>query len=478
MTETLPATGGTPPSDPSDIFAQIAQAQHEMLDDIGRADFDAALEKGTVAVRTLEHLLGGGGPPPGDEPRLRQELDIFRMLRAFASGLRQNLSRDFQKSAESFETVVRLGDQMLHPLGAAGDERVPYIDSMRHVAETRVPLMRAAEAIARGNPAEAARQLNGAEAVIAAILEKAEAVPGGGDPAQADEAAELARQQVLNIYPAFFIDAATIYVSIAAQRVDLDGAAGFFDRHLTRVRALVGQADGAAGEPSILTGLLGLAEASKALVDAYLALRDNAFDAALARFGEARTLFRKVSTSIPKGLPLSDMLRETSYNQVITGIPQMEERVRHEKSLHDRIRFLEAADAGRARELRDALTRREEIIKEMVPINLNVTATSNAESMAELKAQISNSVTLTLTLQNKGMDEVLRLLDEIGDRLPAKDTAEVRDKAKAAKEETDLAAKVKKVADVIESFGKIAEVAADFVPYGRVAYRILRSVFL
>ena len=130
-------------------------------------------------------------------------------------------------------------------------------------------------------------------------------------------------------------------------------------------------------------------------------------------------------------------------------------------------------------ELVAEISERDEIIKEVArPLgNLVIETHADADSSAQLQAQISYSVSMNNTLQNNGINEVLRALDEIRGKISGEEAEAIRKAAEDAKKEDDLAKKVEKVAKVIDAFGKVAETVSDLVPYGRTAFRILRGVF-
>lgn len=475
--DALPAeTAESLPDDP-DIFEQMRAAQVACIQLLGQLNIDAALEIATDAVRTSERLSEEDLNTEGPEVAalLRTEFENFRFIQQYLKGLKEQTSRDFFNAKESFETAIRISDRWLGDWMDEDDMRRPVFEFMRRQAEVSAPLSSASESFIRGDPNTGVMRLNDAETIVEDLLRSLD------DGAPAPGVAE----QVLATYAGFFVQASIQYAQIGSQGHYVDGAAEFFERHEPQVRALLERHPDESEVLDPLLSLLGLAEASKPLLNARIALRDKDYDASLQNLQTARAKFREMSRSIPRGFPFSDMLREICINQATNGIPQLEQLVKQEKEFTEKISFLEAKYEDRAREWKEAQAQRDAIIKEVArPFgdisirNQNrAQAQNSAQLQADLQAEITNSISMNVTLQNKGIDEVLRALEDMRGHIPQADADAIRQAAEDAKQEDDLAKKVEKVANVIDAFGKVAGAASELVPYGRTAFRILRGIF-
>lgn len=473
-------SGKSPESDQTEIPGDVIQARWDCINSLEQSNVESAREIAINAIEILENLEKSDGQyEPDHSARVRTELEFFRFVISIVAGVKESLTRDFQGSANSFETAVQLAGILDEKL-AVSDSRRTFLEVYRRGVEPRVPVMRAAESFFRGDPAAALRQLNRAEAIIDDLLKpvfdttnRIKRRPDGGEVSSSDVRGGI------GAYIGFFILAAPIYVGIASLGYDLDGAADFFDSHQTRVRTVLESQPNVA-DGTVLTFIrlmLRYAEACGLLVSASISLRDEKFDESLNYYNGAGAEFREISRTLPRGNAEFEMVRDICLNQATITIPQMVDRVRHEQTLNERINFLEAKDDDRARELRETLVRRDEIIKELVQPLGNITISTHAESSAQLMAQITSTISMSVTLQNGSMDQLLRVLDEMREKIPADKIQTVRVAAEEAKKENDLTKKIEKVANAIEAFGKIADAVSDSVPYGRTVYRVLRGIF-
>lgn len=480
MTEdnnTLTADTEPAPEQQFDIIAYLGEGEQNWVTLLTAGDFENAAKAAENCIQTLQGLPEEfvSGLDEQNAAFLRREISFFQVLHNHAIGIFRNKSRDFRGSGETFEKVIETTRGVSTEPIAEEDPRPYQFKYFSAFAESRIPLLRASEALLRGDPSGAFRGLSNAEAVVEEIMPEILGPDGNADiNVQPKQAGDLLLVQKLDIYASFVIDAAMLYTGAVALGANLDAAADFFERHEAKVSRLQDNLKSDTASEvlaQIWQPLIGFFSASRCQVDARIALEKEDFAAALEKYKTAQKSFGELSRTIPRKLPNSELLREVSHNMSYNSLPQMIERVEREKALSERIAFLETQNETRAQELREAMLKREEIIRDFLASLHNLNIHINNE------VDIQQTLNLSVALPDRGLEAVMRALEEIRWQIPEQDAKAVEAAVKDAKGEADFSKKLEKVAKAIDTFSMIAESVSSLVPYGRTAYKILRSVF-